>query len=288
MPSGTSAIRRRRTDFLEQFAEPLDGVCSDRWPSAVRRRVRAGTSQYSLDRDRAVLEDQRVAGQQAVNALEERLRARHVARAEHLGQHAFVGLGADQAALEDRLDLRSEQQPVAGRRPVERLDAEAIAHEQQPAARRVPDREREHAAQVLDAAVAPLFVGVDDGLGVRPGAIAMAGASRLAADLGVVVDLAVEDDPDRAVFVRRAAAARRRDRRCSAADGRGRRARRRISPASSGPRWVMTSRIRGRRATSSAVQSVSCDDSRNSAHVFREPFRRTSVLRPSPWRRRCR
>ena len=82
-------------------------------------------------------------------------------------------------------------------RPVERLDAQAIAREQQPPARRVPDREREHAAQVLDAGVAPLLVGVDDRLGVGARAVAVAGGFELGPDVGVVVDLAVEDDPDR-------------------------------------------------------------------------------------------
>ena len=126
-------------------------------------------------RDRAVLEDERVAGQQPVNALEQRLGAREVARAEQLGQARLVGLGANQPALEDRLDLRPEQQPAAGYRPVERLDAEAIAREQQPAARGVPDGEGEHAAQVLDAGVAPLLVGVDDRFRVGARAIAVAG-----------------------------------------------------------------------------------------------------------------
>ena len=42
----------------------------------------------------------------------------------------------------------------------------------------------------------------------------------------------------------------------------------------------MTSRIRGRRARSSAVELIGGDDSRDAAHVFREPFRRTSALRP--------
>ena len=114
------------------------------------------------------------------------------------GSARFVGLGANQAAREDRLDLGAEEQPVAGERPVERLDAEAVAREQQAPPRRVPDREREHAAEALDAVVAPLLVGVDDRLGVAS-ACGSGGprASSSRPDVGVVVDLAVEDDPDR-------------------------------------------------------------------------------------------
>src|SRR5206468_9908622 len=50
---------------------------------------------------------------------------------------------------------------------------------------------------------APLLVGVDDRFGVGPGPVAMAAALQVAADLAVVVNLAVEDDPDGTVFIRR-------------------------------------------------------------------------------------
>ena len=86
--------------------------------------------------------------------------------------------------------------------PVERLDAHPVAREQQPPAARVPDCEREHAAEVIDAGIAPLLVGMDDGFGVATRPVAMTGGFELRADVGVVVDLAVEDDPDRPVFVR--------------------------------------------------------------------------------------
>jgi hypothetical protein len=69
-------------------------------------------------------------------------------------------------ALEDRLDLGSEEHPVADLRPVKRFDAQPIADEEQPPARSVPEPECKHAAEPLHALVAPLLVGVDDGLGV--------------------------------------------------------------------------------------------------------------------------
>ena len=139
----------------------------------------------------------------------------------------------------------------AGARPVERLDAEPIAHEQQPPPWRVPDRECEHAAEAVHAVVAPLFIRVDDGLGVRARAVAMPGRFELAADVGVVVDLAVEHDPDGAVFVGQRLLARARDRRCSDGGGRGAAHSSQWRPASSGPRWVMTSRMRRARAGAS-------------------------------------
>ncbi len=53
----------------------------------------------------------------------------------------------------------------------------------------------------MDAVVAPLLVRVHDGFGVGPGAVPVAVRLELRAEVGVVVDLAVEDDLHRAVLV---------------------------------------------------------------------------------------
>jgi hypothetical protein len=57
----------------------------------------------------------------------------------------------------------------------------------------VPDREREHAVQPFDAALTPGVVGLDDDLAVAAGEEVVAGGAKLVAQLGVVVDGAVED-----------------------------------------------------------------------------------------------
>ena len=82
--------------------------------------------------------------------------------------------------LEQRLDLGSEHHARRELGVVERLDAEAVAGEQQPPRRAVPHREGEHAAEAVDAALAPLLVAVDDDLGVGAGAEAMAVRQELA------------------------------------------------------------------------------------------------------------
>src|SRR5207244_2110379 len=69
-------------------------------------------------------------------------------------------------------------------------------------ARGVPDREREHSAQALRERVTPLLVRVDEHLRVAVGAEAVARTLELAAQVDVVVDLAVLDDVARAVLVR--------------------------------------------------------------------------------------
>src|SRR5947199_10795165 len=96
-------------------------------------------------------EDEQVTRQQLVDTAKHRLAAGDVTRAQYLRDDCRVRLRLDPAAREQRLDFRSEEQQVACACPIERLDAEAIAHAQQTLPRRVPERERERAAQPVDA-----------------------------------------------------------------------------------------------------------------------------------------
>ena len=108
----------------------------------------------------------------------------------------------DEAAGENGLDLRPEEQQVPAPCPVQRFDAQPIAREQQSPFRRIPDGKREHAAKPVNAIVTPLLVGVHDGFSVRLRTVAVPAILEVTPDRGVVVDLPVVDDPDRAVFVR--------------------------------------------------------------------------------------
>ena len=78
---------------------------------------------------------------------------------------------------------------------VERLDAEPVAGEEELGLLAVGDREREHADEMVDDCRAPLLVAAQDHFGVgvvgdEPVALRL----ELAAQLLVVVDLAVEDE----------------------------------------------------------------------------------------------
>src|SRR6185437_8523110 len=145
---------------------------------------------------------ERVAREQLADSLEERLLAGHEPGGEELGQHLGIERGRDAPGREDRLDLGGEQQLVARPRPVQRLDAEAVARQEEPPLAAVPDREREHPLEALDAALALLLVEVEDGLGVGAAAVAVAALLELRAQRRVVVDLAVVDEPDALVLVR--------------------------------------------------------------------------------------
>src|SRR5207237_215636 len=98
--------------------------------------------------------------------------------------------------------LAREHEPAAARAVVERLDPEAVARAEEPASRAVPEGERPHDVEALDAAGTPLAVGGEDVLGVGRAAEAMALRRELAAQLSVVVDLAVVDELERAVLAR--------------------------------------------------------------------------------------
>ena len=84
---------------------------------------------------------------------------------------------------------------------MERLDTDAIARDEETPRPRVPDGQPEHASKPAHRRRAPLFVGMHDRFGVGGGIEAMACRFQLATKLAKVVDLPVEDDPHRLVFV---------------------------------------------------------------------------------------
>ena len=101
-------------------------------------------------------------------------------------------------AKRNRLAERSKSRHL---RVEERLDPEPVAREEERALDGVPDREGEHADQLLGAALAHLLVEMDDDLGVALRPELMSLGDQLAAEFAVVVDLAVEDDVVAAGFV---------------------------------------------------------------------------------------
>ena len=120
----------------------------------------------------------------------------HVAREAgeiELPRHARMG--------QQRSQLRPEHQAVAELGIVERFLAHAIPREEKNLASRVPQREGEHAVEMFDTGFAEVLPGMDDDLGIGLGREAMAAPQQGLAELDVVVDLAIEDGPHRAVLV---------------------------------------------------------------------------------------
>src|SRR5690606_7960245 len=93
---------------------------------------------------------------------------------------------------EQRLDLRSEHQLVAGVRPEQRLHAEAVAYQRESIGFTVVQRERELAAQVLERALKPVpLCELEDQLAVALRAKAMTARGEVCAQSPVVVEFAV-------------------------------------------------------------------------------------------------
>jgi len=103
--------------------------------------------------------------------------------------------------LQDRPDLRGEEQRAAVVPVDEGLDADAVAAQHERPRPFVPEGEGEHAREPPRAGFPLFLVEMDDDLAVGMRAEAVAPVLHLPAELGVVVDLAVEDEPHGAVFV---------------------------------------------------------------------------------------
>src|SRR6266542_4594825 len=122
---------------------------------------------------------------------------------EHLG----VDVAADIRMAEQRFDLGGEEQEPVSVAVIERLLAQAIPREEQPPAAPVPDGEGEHPTQMIDARLAERLVGAKQHLAVAACPEAVAPALQERSQLAEVVDLPVEDEPDRLVLVRHRLAA---------------------------------------------------------------------------------
>jgi hypothetical protein len=83
-----------------------------------------------------------------------------------VGQGGPVDRGVCTAAREQRRQCGGEPKPLGGLVEVERLDAEPVSAQDQPAGVLLEDREREHAEEMIDAAQTPLGVRLGDDLGV--------------------------------------------------------------------------------------------------------------------------
>ena len=192
-------VRRVVAAVCRQPRRPVRGALERGGERAGRR---GGVAQRQLDPGRR---------RHVVDALEERLGAVVVeAVLQVLEDHLLVRLGDELGVLEQCLDLAAEEQPAAPGRAcvVERLDAEVVAVQHELAAApvligaaQIGHGEGPHAIEARGAGGAPLLVGVDDDLGVTVRAEDVAGGLELGAQLAVVVDLAVVDEPDGLVLV---------------------------------------------------------------------------------------
>src|ERR1700692_689870 len=102
---------------------------------------------------------------------------------------------------EDGFDFGAEEQQIAVKSIVERLYPQPIASQEQDPFGAVPDREGKHSAQMFDALPPIFLVEMNDSFGVAPSSILMAAGLEILAQSLVVIDFAIEDDPNTAFFI---------------------------------------------------------------------------------------
>ena len=112
------------------------------------------------------------------------------------GEVVVQGFGIDGgihvARRQQGLEAGGEAQAAVVQAVVQGLDAQAVPGQEQGAGQPVPDGEGEGAVQAGDAVVAPFRVGPQDHLGIAVGMENVTLADQFGAQLGIVVDGAVE------------------------------------------------------------------------------------------------
>src|SRR5262249_4363692 len=91
--------------------------------------------------------------------------------------------------------------PAAGDRIIKRLYSDPISRKDQLASLLVPQRQREIAVEMADKIRTVLLIEMNDCFGVGLRSVAMSPLDQPRSEFFVVVDLSVECDPDRTVFV---------------------------------------------------------------------------------------
>src|SRR4029450_13638929 len=89
-------------------------------------------------------------------------------------EDALVECRANEAARQGGLDLGGTHEAGRSHGGVQRLDAEAVSREQQPAQPTVPDREGEHSLKLIDDSVTCFLVQMKDAFGVAPRSVGVA------------------------------------------------------------------------------------------------------------------
>src|SRR5207302_6433875 len=113
----------------------------------------------------------------------------------------MIHFARNSGMLQERLDLRCEDEKVFSGVVVHGFDAKAVSNQEKTFLPAVPNCECEHAAKVFHALDAVLLVGVDNGFRVGAGSELVAARDQIRRKIGEVVDFAVKDNHNGAVFI---------------------------------------------------------------------------------------
>ena len=148
-----------------------------------------------------------VPGGQGIDALDQSHGLHHRAEQQVASQGSLRKPRFDLTGGQERPDFGGKNQVAIDERVVERLDAQAIARQQNPGIatprglRRLGESKREHPLEVVHAILSPFFVRVDDDLRVALRLEMIAAGFQRVAKLLEVIDLPVEYDDDGSVLI---------------------------------------------------------------------------------------
>ena len=164
--------------FLELAGEAVDrgGIVA----AAVGRDVFGRRIPVALDRDLALRPGHAMRRRQFGDPGEHAFRPGAVAQRQIGVDPGEIGLARHQWAFQQRLDLGGKDQAAVRSVVVDRLDPEPVARDQDAVAAHVVQRERKHAAQMIDTGVTVVLVQMHDDFGIGIGAEAMAARFELA------------------------------------------------------------------------------------------------------------
>ena len=118
-----------------------------------------------------------------------------------LTQRDKVDFARNVREFSERFQFAREKETIRFEAVNERFLADAVASEEEPLARFVPDREGEHSVEFGEALESVLFVRLQENLDVGLRAEDAPAAPKFLAQLDVVVNLAVKGQPDRLIRV---------------------------------------------------------------------------------------
>ncbi len=142
-----------------------------------------------------------MARHELANIAEQRMLAAGITERQRFRQRIFFQHRRNSRMLQQRLDFRRkcEEPPVPV--IVKRFDAHPVPRAEKLLLLGVPDAECEHSPKEVQAIRAVLFVGMQDGLGIGTSLVAMPGLFERGPQGRMVVNLAIERDPESAGFV---------------------------------------------------------------------------------------
>src|SRR5438132_722333 len=150
----------------------------------------------------AIFQFQQVPGRKLLDVQEGGGRIGYISELDVLPEGLAVDLSEFWRYREDCLDFGAKQQALTVKSIVQRLLPQAVARNQYFAAALVIQRQRKHAAQLVNAIAAQFLVQMDYHLGVAMRGEPVPPALQLGTELREVVDLAVENDPDGSILVK--------------------------------------------------------------------------------------